>query len=88
MPIFILQGIPDNIEPGLDDRQLTRLLGLDLRDASAPLSPTEAPVPEKTRSKNASVVNLTEEEVSIFILSFFTNTLSKIRLFFFSFEFL
>jgi hypothetical protein len=60
------QGIPDNIEPGLDDRQLTRLLGLDLQDASATFNiEPEAPVQEKTRSKNASVVNLTEEEVSL-----------------------
>lgn len=67
-----LQGIPDNIEPGLDDRQLTRLLGLDLQDASASFNiAPEAPIPEKTRSKNASVVNLTEEEVRFFYLTSF-----------------
>ncbi|XP_059480964.1 3-phosphoinositide-dependent protein kinase 1 [Neocloeon triangulifer] len=58
-------GIPDNIEPGLDDRQLTRLLGLNLREStplsSVPESP--APVQEKSRSKISSFFHLSDEEL-------------------------
>lgn len=56
--------MPDNLEPGLDDRQLTRLLGLDLQDSSSSNNTHSAPPPEKTKSKNAALTDLTTEEVS------------------------
>ncbi|XP_069701352.1 3-phosphoinositide-dependent protein kinase 1 isoform X3 [Periplaneta americana] len=49
--------VPDHLEPGLDDKQLTRLLELDLQGAE----PTPEP-PERPR-KRAGLTDLSPEEV-------------------------
>uniref|UniRef100_A0A8D8V3Y5 3-phosphoinositide-dependent protein kinase 1 n=1 Tax=Cacopsylla melanoneura TaxID=428564 RepID=A0A8D8V3Y5_9HEMI len=50
--------VPDHLEPGLNDRQLTRLLGLDLQTSPAP-----APAPPTTRPRRRNhIADLTEEE--------------------------
>lgn len=51
--------VPDHLEPGLDDKQLTRLLGLDLQDAQQ-LEP-RAPVAVKPRKK-LSIVDMSPAE--------------------------
>lgn len=49
--------VPDHLEPGLNDRQLTRLLGLDIRCA-------EPTVPAAVRPrKKSGVLDLNPEEV-------------------------
>ncbi|XP_067003119.1 3-phosphoinositide-dependent protein kinase 1 isoform X2 [Anabrus simplex] len=48
--------VPDHLEPGLDDRQLTRLLGLDLQDAD------RVPEPERPRKKK-SITDVSQEEL-------------------------
>ncbi|KAI5721782.1 hypothetical protein M8J77_025626 [Diaphorina citri] len=60
--------VPDHLEPGLNDRQLTRLLGLDLQTGPAhrqapPPAPTPsiAPPNPKPRRRN-NIADLTEEE--------------------------
>lgn len=45
--------VPDHLEPGLDDKQLTRLLGLDLQTPSVPKP-----------KKKTSICDLTNEEIS------------------------
>lgn len=49
--------VPGNLEPGLDDRQLTRLLGLDIR-----LPQPTVPVIPRPR-KRSGVMDLTAEEI-------------------------
>lgn len=52
--------VPDHLEPGLDDKQLTRLLGLDLQDAERTPDP---PVTEPERPrKRAGITDLSPEE--------------------------
>ncbi|KAF4518314.1 hypothetical protein B566_EDAN009102 [Ephemera danica] len=53
--------VPDHLEPGLDDKQLTRLLGLELHDSSS--NTNCAPVSEKIKPKNSVITDLSEEEV-------------------------
>ena len=62
--------VPDHLEPGLDDRQLTRLLGLDLQDSSSSASSNSTPAPEKTKPRNAAVTDLTPEEVGVLFFLF------------------
>ncbi|PNF27809.1 3-phosphoinositide-dependent protein kinase 1 [Cryptotermes secundus] len=49
--------VPDHLEPGLDDKQLTRLLGLDLQGAERTPDPPERP------RKRAGLTDLSREEV-------------------------
>lgn len=51
--------VPDHLEPGLDDKQLTRLLGLDGQSSSTNATPT--PVPKPTR-KRSGVLHMNDEE--------------------------
>ncbi|XP_065340326.1 3-phosphoinositide-dependent protein kinase 1 isoform X1 [Cloeon dipterum] len=59
-------GIPDNLEPGLDDQQLTRLLGLELKEPTIhSIVKTESPPPvqEKSKSKISIFLNMSDEEL-------------------------
>ncbi|KAG8229403.1 hypothetical protein J437_LFUL000924 [Ladona fulva] len=53
-------SVPDHLEPGLDDRQLTRLLGLDLQDATPvvvavpPVVPTSPPPATPVKKKSTA----------------------------------
>lgn len=49
--------VPDNLEPGLDDKQLTRLLGLDGQSSSATTPP---PVPRPR--KRSGILQMNDEE--------------------------
>lgn len=51
--------VPDNLEPGLDDKQLTRLLGLDGQSSSTTATPTPVPKPPRKRS---GVLHMNDEE--------------------------
>lgn len=42
--------MPDHLEPGLDDRQITRLLGLELQGCSPPKSQSPEPTERRQRS--------------------------------------
>ncbi|XP_046399716.1 3-phosphoinositide-dependent protein kinase 1 isoform X2 [Ischnura elegans] len=54
-------SVPDNLEPGLDDRQLTRLLGLDLQDATpvatVPVATSPPPVTPVKKKSTAGIVS-------------------------------
>lgn len=54
--LYIIK-VPDHLEPGLDDKQLTRLLGLDLQGAERTPDPPERP------RKRAGLTDLSREEV-------------------------
>lgn len=41
--VCVCVQVPDHLEPGLDDKQLTRLLGLDLQGAEQTPDPPERP---------------------------------------------
>jgi len=57
--------VPDHLEPGLDDRQITRLLGLDLQGGSPPKTPSPEPPVEKARKKSGlGLSGLTPEEIA------------------------
>lgn len=70
--LFLPHQVPDHLEPGLNDRQLTRLLGLDLQTSPSPITPpapvsqTQAPPPSlSTNSKprrRGNIADLTEQE--------------------------
>lgn len=49
--------VPDHLEPGLDDKQLTRLLGLDLQGAEQTPDPPERP------RKRSGLMDISREEV-------------------------
>jgi len=49
--------VPDHLEPGLDDKQLTRLLGLDLQGAEQAHDPPERP------RKRSGLTDMSREEV-------------------------
>lgn len=49
--------VPDHLEPGLDDKQLTRLLGLDLQGAEQTHDPPERP------RKRSGLTDMSPEEV-------------------------
>lgn len=49
--------VPDHLEPGLDDKQLTRLLGLDGQSSS---TTTPAPVPRPR--KRSGILHMNDEE--------------------------
>jgi 3-phosphoinositide dependent protein kinase-1 len=51
--------VPDHLEPGLDDKQLTRLLGLDLQGAERTPEPPERP------RKRAGLTDLSPGEVQL-----------------------
>ncbi|XP_021929412.1 3-phosphoinositide-dependent protein kinase 1 isoform X3 [Zootermopsis nevadensis] len=51
--------VPDHLEPGLDDKQLTRLLGLDLQGAERTPDPPERP------RKRAGLTDLSPDEVHL-----------------------
>lgn len=51
--------VPDHLEPGLDDKQLTRLLGLDLQGAERTPDPPERP------RKRAGLTDLSPDEVQL-----------------------
>ncbi|XP_048516309.1 3-phosphoinositide-dependent protein kinase 1 isoform X2 [Athalia rosae] len=53
--------VPDHLEPGLDDKQLTRLLGLGIGEEEKP--EPRAAVVEKPR-KQAGIADLTPEEIN------------------------
>lgn len=54
--------VPDHLEPGLDDRQLTRLLGLDGQSGSAPVA-TPAPAAAAPRPrKRSGILQMNDEE--------------------------
>ncbi|KAK7863522.1 hypothetical protein R5R35_004975 [Gryllus longicercus] len=53
--------VPDHLEPGLDDKQLTRLLGLDLQDAEAIETRPREPVRPR---KKSSIIDLSPGEVN------------------------
>ena len=48
--------VPDHLEPGLDDKQLTRLLGLDLQGAER-MEPPERP------RKRTGITDLSQDEI-------------------------
>ncbi|XP_011310738.1 3-phosphoinositide-dependent protein kinase 1 isoform X2 [Fopius arisanus] len=52
--------VPDHLEPGLDDKQLTRLLGLGIGEDT-----TDKPIPavEKPRRKSGCISHLSPEEI-------------------------
>jgi len=50
--------VPDNLEPGLDDKQLTRLLGLDGQSNSTTTPPAPAPRPRK----RSGILQMNDEE--------------------------
>lgn len=50
--------VPDNLEPGLDDKQLTRLLGLDGQSSSTTTTPVPAPRPRK----RSGILQMNDEE--------------------------
>ena len=55
--------VPDHLEPGLDDKQLTRLLGLDRGEEKKPQEKSERVLlVEDPRRKNVNIANLTEED--------------------------
>ena len=51
-----MMQVPDHLEPGLDDKQLTRLLGLDLQGAER-MEPPERP------RKRAGITDLSRDEI-------------------------
>ncbi|KAK0168186.1 hypothetical protein PV327_002012 [Microctonus hyperodae] len=59
--------VPDHLEPGLDDKQLTRLLGLGIGDDEIPEKPTIAVTPpttvRKPNRKGISISDITPEEI-------------------------
>ncbi|XP_071449994.1 3-phosphoinositide-dependent protein kinase 1 [Hetaerina americana] len=54
-------SVPDHLEPGLDERQLTRLLGLDLQDATpvatTPIAASPPPVTPVKKKSTAGIVS-------------------------------
>jgi hypothetical protein len=54
---FLCFQVPDHLEPGLDDKQLTRLLGLDLQGAEQTHDPPERP------RKRSGLTDISPEEV-------------------------
>jgi 3-phosphoinositide dependent protein kinase-1 len=54
---YVFIKVPDHLEPGLDDKQLTRLLGLDLQGAE------RAPDPPERPRKRAGLTDISPEEV-------------------------
>ncbi|KAL0270509.1 UNVERIFIED_CONTAM: hypothetical protein PYX00_007900 [Menopon gallinae] len=56
--------VPDHLEPGLDDRQITRLLGLELQGTSPPKAQIPEPPVEKFRKKSGlGLDSLTQQEI-------------------------
>ncbi|KAG1684821.1 3-phosphoinositide-dependent protein kinase 1 [Nymphon striatum] len=56
--------IPSHLEPGLDDKQMTRLLGLDLHDDDdEPKAKTEE-APKPVRTRKTSVLEYSPSEIS------------------------
>jgi len=49
--------VPDHLEPGLDDKQLTRLLGLDGQSSS-----TTTPAPAPRPRKRSGILHMNDEE--------------------------
>lgn len=54
--------VPDHLEPGLNDKQLTRLLGLDIRWAEPSTQTTATVTPPRPRKKSG-VMDLSPEEI-------------------------
>lgn len=50
--------VPDHLEPGLDDKQLTRLLGLDGQSSSTTTTPAPMPRPRK----RSGILQMNDEE--------------------------
>lgn len=55
--VYVCVQVPDHLEPGLDDKQLTRLLGLDLQGAEQTHDPPERP------RKRSGLTDMSPEEV-------------------------
>lgn len=55
--VYVCVQVPDHLEPGLDDKQLTRLLGLDLQGAEQTHDPPERP------RKRSGITDMSREEV-------------------------